>query len=147
MPFKMDLTDFLFFQMLVQVCISFNVTEVEELNESISKHMLIITNKQKASKMQREITFYTGGMCGIVLNILDPFYEGDITKICKDIYEYGKPKFINLTIDEDKYRNILFWGEEEFEFFNDLRTDANTIWCEFVNTYKKHKMKNSTVLL
>uniref|UniRef100_A0A1B6CIZ8 Uncharacterized protein n=1 Tax=Clastoptera arizonana TaxID=38151 RepID=A0A1B6CIZ8_9HEMI len=145
MAFSTKTCMYLFSQMLFYICYAFNVTEVQELDESISKNIMSVSNKTEASRMQREITFYTGGMCGIVLNILDPFYEGNIKKICNDIFAYGKPKFINLTIDEDKYKKKLFWADDDFEFFKDLRTDSNTIWHEFVNTYRKHIL-NCTVL-
>ena len=93
--------------------------------------------------MLRMISYFNGEISGIVVRMLDMYTNKTAYDDAKVLVEKGRPMFLDYKIDEDIYRLRLEWKEDDYEFFNDLRNDARTVWDEMCNCYRIKKCLDS----
>lgn len=128
----------IFLYILVRICYtSFLTNEIEDYIDFINTNVINIT-EEEGGKMLRFISYFNGEISGIVVRMLDMYTNKTAYEDAKVLYEKGRPIFLDYKIDEDIYKLRLDWKEEDFEFFNDLRNDAKTVWDELCNSYKKY---------
>ncbi|KAG8298376.1 hypothetical protein J6590_016272 [Homalodisca vitripennis] len=133
----------LIFIFSLKFTLSFNVTDVKMLNNNILELMTHGSKRNESVQMIRMIALYSGGMCGNRLCIEQLNTEDHVWKTCKDIYEFGKPDFLDFDFDWEKKSAQFNWNEEDKIFFNNIRSDANSAWNEFEKTFKKLKSLHS----
>lgn len=123
---------------IVTICYtSFLTNEIEDYINFINANIINIT-EEESGKMLRFISYFNGEISGIVVRMLDMYTNETAYEDAKVLYHKGRPMFLDYEIDEDLYKLRLDWNEGDFEFFNDLRNDAKTVWDELCNSYRKY---------
>lgn len=131
----------LIFVFFVDNCYGFNVSMVEQLSDEIVKLMDFASERNDRYHLVRLIATYAGGMCRSRLSIEKPGATQEIWSVCKGIYEFGKPDFIDHNFDLNKMKQIFHWNEEDKLFFESIWIDARKAWEDFENTFRKAKNK------
>uniref|UniRef100_A0A1B6LMM3 Uncharacterized protein n=1 Tax=Graphocephala atropunctata TaxID=36148 RepID=A0A1B6LMM3_9HEMI len=119
-----------------------NVDEIKCLDNNVTQLMDTALTEEEASRMQRFVSFYTGEMAGVVWQMLEPYQPKGLWDVSKEIYVHGKPRFIDLKFNTERFVRLFQWTLDDITFFSDLRTDANTVWEQFVETYKEKRLKH-----
>lgn len=126
------------FYMSIRICFTSVLTnEVEDYIDFINTNVINIT-EEEAPNVLRFISYFNGEVSGIVVRMLDMYTNETAYEDAKVLYKKGRPMFLDYQIDEAIYKLRLDWNKEDFEFFNDLRNDAKTVWDEMCNSYRKH---------
>lgn len=122
---------------------SFLTNEIEDYIDFINANVINIT-EEEAGKVLRFISYFNGEVSGIVVRMLDMYTNETAYQDAKVLYEKGRPMFLDYKIEEDIYKLRLDWKEDDFEFFNDLRNDAKTVWDEMCDSYRTYskRLKN-----
>uniref|UniRef100_A0A1B6KLL5 Lipoprotein n=1 Tax=Graphocephala atropunctata TaxID=36148 RepID=A0A1B6KLL5_9HEMI len=131
----------LFCLLTLNFCSCFNVTDVKMLNENILDLMSNANQRNESVQMIRMIALYSGGMCGNRLCMEQRNTEEHVWKIGKDIYDFGKPEFLEFDFDLENKSAKFNWNEEDKIFFNNIISDANSAWNDFEKIFAKVKHK------
>ncbi|KAG8298375.1 hypothetical protein J6590_016271 [Homalodisca vitripennis] len=118
-----------------------NVEEIICLDNNITHLMDNALTKEEESRMERFISFYTGEMAGVVWQMIEPYQAKDLWHVSKEIYIHGKPRFIDFKFNTERFVRLFQWTLDDITFFTDLRTDSNTVWEQFVETYREKRSK------
>lgn len=119
-----------------------NVEEIKCLDNNITALMESAVTEEESSRMQRFVTFYTGEMAGVVWQMVEPYQPKDLWQIAREIYVLGKPRFIDFKFNSERFVRLLHWQLDDITFFSDLRTDANSVWEQFVEIFLERKNKH-----
>lgn len=128
----------------LSLCLGFDVSDVERLNNEIIEIMETGRSVNDSSQLLKDIALFSGGLIELTMNIVKGVNVEETLKVCEDIYKYGKPDFLDHKTDLTRKRKVFEWSDEDEAFFSNILLDARSAWAEFIENYNKIKQKFSS---
>lgn len=118
------------------------VAEYKHLDKKVMEILCKLSTLEEWETMLKTIEYYIMKLMNYGLRISQEL-ETDKVMVNK-IVNNGKPRFMNVTLNEEELKETLFIPEKKIKEFYNLRAELTRVWDAFVNIAKGMKWVKRT---